>query len=125
MAGDPEVVKRNRYFIEGSPDIPHSSRNHAEDWRDYHLPPARLHQAHLHDWGIASGLEVHVTPDGQQLEVQPGVAVDGAGELIALAAAGRAEISVVAPGEPERQIAAPFRLSTAGHTGQLCYLTIQ
>src|SRR4030095_15003849 len=101
MASQAEVLKRNRYFIAGAPDIPHSSRNHVDDWHEHHLPLARMHQAHLHDWGIASGLEVRVPPEGQQLEVLPGVAVDSTGELIALSASGQADISVLAPGEPE------------------------
>jgi hypothetical protein len=96
-----------------------------EDWEGYHLPLLRMHQAHLHDWGIASGLEVSVTAGGGEVEVQPGVAVDGRGELIALSGSGQADISLVEPGEADRQISAPFRLSIAGLAGQVRYLTIE
>jgi len=125
MDNPTEVIKRNRYFIEGAPDIPHSSRNHADDFQEYHDPLTRMHHAHLHDLGIAGGLGVSVTAEGNQIEVQPGVAVDGRGELIALSADGEADISLTAPGEEDHQIAFPFRLGTDGHTGQTRYLTIQ
>src|SRR5512134_240005 len=102
MGSEVEDLKRNRYFLEGVPDVPHSSRNHVEDWEGYHLPLLRMHQAHLHGWGIASGLEVSVTAGGGEVEVQPGVAVDGRGELIALSGSGQADISLVEPGEADR-----------------------
>ncbi len=119
-----EVIRHNRFFIEGAPDIPHSSRNHAEDLREYHLPLARMHHAHLHDFGIAGGLGVGVAV-GNAVEVQPGVAADGSGELIVLSPDGRADISVVTPGEEDRQIDFPFRLGTDDHVGETLYLTIQ
>ena len=125
MDNPTEIIKRNRYFIEGAPDIPHSSRDHADDFQEYHLPLMRMHHAHLHDPGIAGGLAVGVTVEGNAVEVQPGVAVDGRGELITLSADGQADISLAAPGEPDRQIVSPFRLGTDGHAGQTRYLTIQ
>ena len=75
MDNPTEIIKRNRYFIEGAPDIPHSSRDHADDFQEYHLPLMRMHHAHLHDPGIAGGLAVGVTVEGDAVEVQPGVAV--------------------------------------------------
>jgi hypothetical protein len=120
-----EVIKHNRFFTEGAPDIPHSSRNHAEDLQEFHLPLARMHHAHLHDLGIAGGLAIGVTDNGSAVEVQPGVAVDGMGELIALSPDGQADISLSAPGEEDRRIGPPFLLSTDGLADQTRYLTIQ
>ncbi len=123
MDNPTEVIKHNRFFIEGAPDIPHSSRNHDEDLQEFHLPLARMHHAHLHDLGIAGGLGVGV--DGNAVEVEPGVAVDGNGELIVLSPDGQADISLIAPGEEERQIGFPFLLGTDDHVGETLYLTIQ
>ena len=125
MAPNPEVLKRSQYFTPPSTEHPHSSRTHYFDWQEYHRPLLRMHHAHLHDWGIASGLAVRVTDDGAGVEVQPGVAVDSVGELITLALEGQADISPTQPGEAGQQISAPFRLSTAGLAGQTRYLTIQ
>ena len=120
-----EPIKRSQYFIPPTTECPHTSRNHFEDWEEYHLPMARLHHAHLHDSGVASGLEVLAVSETNEIEVQPGVAVDGSGELISLSALGEADISVNEPGEPGKRIVAPFRLSTAGHENQTRYLTVQ
>ena len=100
-------------------------RNHFEDWEEFHLPMARMHHAALHGRGVASGLAVSVQNAGTQVEVQPGVAVNGKGELIALAAEGQADVGVDRPGEPGQQIDPPFRLSTAGQQSGAHYLCIQ
>lgn len=125
MVPDPELLKRSQYFTPPNTEHPHSGRTHYSDWQEYHRPLARMHHAHLHDWGIASGLAVSVIADGGSIEVQPGVAIDSNGEMIALSSIGQADISLNQPGEAERQISAPFRLSTAQLAGQTCYLTIQ
>ena len=120
-----EQVKRSQYFNPPTTECPHSSRNHFEDWEEFHLPMARMHHAALHGRGVASGLEVSAQGAGTQVEVQPGVAVNGNGELIALAAEGQADIGVDRPGEPGQQIDPPFRLSTTGHESGTHYLCIQ
>ncbi len=120
-----EPIKRSQYFIPPTTECPHTSRNHFEDWEEYHLPMARLHHAQLHDRGIASGFEVSVVSDTNEIEVQPGVAVDGRGELISLSALGEADISVNEPGESGQRIVSPFRLSTVGHDNQTLYVTVQ
>jgi hypothetical protein len=125
MDNPTEVIKRNRYFIEGAPDIDHSSRNHVDDLQEYHIPLIRMHHAHLHDPGIAGGLGVSVTPESNAIGVEPGVAVDGRGELIALSADGKADISLIAPGEEDRLTGHPFSLRTEGLAGQTLYVTIQ
>ena len=86
---------------------------------------ARMHHAALHGRGVASGLAVSVQEAGTQVEVQPGVAVNGKGELIALAAEGQADVGADRPGEPGQQIDPPFRLSTTGRESGTHYLCIQ
>lgn len=54
------------------------------DAHDYHRNQVRLHQLALHGWGIASGLEVTAGTEENSLVVQPGVAVDPAGNFIIL-----------------------------------------
>ena len=92
-----EQVKRSQYFTPPTTECPHSSRNHFEDWEEFHLPMARMHHAALHGRGVASGLAVRVQDAGTQIEVGPGVAVNGNGELIALAAEGQADVGGGAP----------------------------
>jgi hypothetical protein len=120
-----EPVKRSQYFNPPSTECPHSSRNHFEDWEEFHLPMARMHHVALHGQGVASGLAVSIQEAGTQIEVAPGVAVNGRGELIALAAAGQADIGIDAPGEADQQIGAPFRLGTSGRASGSHYLCIQ
>jgi hypothetical protein len=120
-----EQVKRSQYFSPPITECQHSGRNHFEDWEEFHLPMARMHHAALHGRGIASGLAVSVQDAGRQVEVEPGVAVDGKGELIALSAEGQADIGVERPGEAGQQIDPPFRLGTAGRENGSHYLCIQ
>lgn len=125
MAPEPELLKRSQYFTPPTTEHAHSSRTHFFDWQEYHRPLARMHHAHLHDWGVANGLAVSVTEDGTSIEVQSGVAIDSNGELIALALSGQADISLTQPGEASQQISAPFRLTTNGLTNERRYLTVQ
>src|SRR5262245_8438101 len=120
-----ERDKRSQYFNPPTTECPHSSRNHFEDWEEFHLPMARMHHAALHGRGVVSGLEVSVQEAGTQIEVQPGVAVSGTGELIALAAEGQADVGLDRPGEPGQQIDPPFRLETTAHQSGAHYLCIQ
>jgi Chaperone of endosialidase len=120
-----ELVKRSQYFNPPSTECPHSSRNHFEDWEEFHLPMARMHHVALHGRGVATGLAVSVQEGGTQLEVGAGMAVDGNGELIALSDAGQADVGIVGPGEADQQIGPPFRLGTAGRENGAHYLCIQ
>ena len=108
-----ESVKRSQYFSPPTTECPHSSRNHFEDWEEFHLPMARMHHAALHGRGVASGLEVRVEEAGSQIEVGPGVAVDGRGELIALAGEGQADVGAERPGEAGQQADQRVRLRHA------------
>ncbi|HEX2477881.1 MAG TPA: tail fiber domain-containing protein [Geminicoccaceae bacterium] len=120
-----ELVKRSQYFNPPSTECPHSSRNHFEDWEEFHLPMARMHHVALHGRGVATGLAVSVQEGGTQIEVGPGVAIVGNGELIALSDAGQADVGIDGPGEADQQIGPPFRLGTAGRENGPHYLCIQ
>jgi hypothetical protein len=58
--------------------------------QDYHREKLRLHNRTLHGFGIVSGLGVHVEPtsgsEGGRIIVDPGYAIDGCGEEIAVCA---------------------------------------
>jgi hypothetical protein len=58
----------------------------ADAWRDaheYHRDVVRLHHLALHGWGIVQGLEVSLaTGTDNTLRIQPGLAIDPAGNLI-------------------------------------------
>jgi hypothetical protein len=58
--------------------------------QDYHREKLRLHNRMLHGFGIVSGLGVHVEPttdpEGGRIIVDPGYAIDGRGEEIAVCA---------------------------------------
>ena len=119
-----EKVKRNQYF-DPPTEFPHSSRNHAEDMEDFHLPMDRMHHAHLHDRGIARGLEVSGTIGSTEVVVNPGVAIDGQGRLIVLATEGSGDIGVNPPGGDNEEVDVPVPLTTSGHADQTVYVTIQ
>ncbi len=120
-----EPVKRSQYFSPPTTECPHSSRNHFDDWEEFHLPMARMHHAALHGRGVASGLEVSVQDAGSQIEVGPGVGVDGKGELITLSAEGQADVGGELPGEAGQPIDPPFRLGIAGREAGTYYLCLQ
>jgi hypothetical protein len=50
--------------------------------QEYHREHARLHNRLLHGWGVVSGLEVRSS--GGTIIVEPGVALDSAGDVIVL-----------------------------------------
>jgi hypothetical protein len=100
-----EPVKRSQYFNPPTTECPHSSRNHFDDWEEFHLPMARMHHAALHSRGVASGLEVSVQDAGTQIEVGPGVAVDGKGDV------DQARGSEQAPGVEPAEALCPDRQS--------------
>jgi len=50
--------------------------------QNYHINKRRLHNRHLHGWGVVSGLEV--TTNDSKVIVAPGLAIDCAGNEIVL-----------------------------------------
>jgi hypothetical protein len=119
-----EAVKRNRYF-DPPTEFDHTSRNHAEDMAEFHAPLARMHHANLHDWGIARGLEVSGTIGGTDVIIEPGVAIDINGQLIALATGGLGDIGANPPGGLHTEVSVPVRLGFGSYVGQALYVTIQ
>ena len=119
-----EKIKRNQYYDPPS-EYPHSSRNHAEDQQEFHLPMDRMHNSNLHDWGVASGLEVNGTIGGTEIIINSGAAVDGDGQLISLSNTGHGDIGANPPGGQHNEVTVPVHLSTGSHAGQTVYLTIQ
>lgn len=53
--------------------------------QDYHLARYRRHNRFLHGWGIASGLDVSLDASNGAVTVEPGLAIDCAGNEIVLA----------------------------------------
>jgi microcystin-dependent protein len=124
MTPDPEVLKRGQYFTPPTTEHGHTSRHHFFDWEEYHRPLSRMHHAHLHGWGIASGMAVSLVENRTMVEIGPGVAVDGQGEMIVLSSSGQADTSLTQPGEADQPKPAPFRLSLVGLDGAR-YLTVE
>ena len=126
-----ETVKRNRYFIPPQTSDDHASKNHYEDFRDFHIPLERMHNSNLHDWGIASGLEVRGS--GTEIIVNPGVAIDISGQLISLSNEGHSYIGQNPPvGEDfevrnvgSNEVLVPVHLRIDSHAGKTVYITIQ
>lgn len=81
-------LKRNRYYDEESGyEYDSSERNYFQDFVGFHLPLIRLQQAR-YAWGIARGMEVQGGPGDHSITVQPGVAMDGLGNLMVLSSNG-------------------------------------
>lgn len=125
-----DIIKKNVYF-DPPDEYPHSSRNHAEDLRDFHLPMHKLGNAAAHGRGVAAGLEVTGAPGAAEVVIDPGVAIDGVGNLIVLASptsnqsnSGRGDISPMAPGDLA-PVPVPVHLPLATMAGRTVYLTIQ
>jgi len=119
-----EKVKINVYYDPPS-EYPHSSRNHAEDIQDYVLPLGRMHNASLHDRGIAAGLEVSGTAGTAEVVIKPGTAIDGAGQFIALSPDGHGNIGADPPHGNNNEVQVPVHLPLATMAGRTAYVTIQ
>ena len=130
MMDQPVPLTRTNY--EGKDDESVTRPESRTDMADYHRHLESLHNAGLHGWGIASGLQVSATLGETGVRVAPGIAVQGnqiqgeeavvVGKHISLAYDGYAVI-----GEDDRPIkvaADGVRLSTDGLTG-VKYLAIQ
>ena len=117
-------IKKNVYYDPPS-EYPHSSRNHDEDFKDFHLPLHRMHHASVHDRGIAAGLEVSGAPGAPALTIAAGVAIDGAGELIVLAAGGHGDIGADPPNGSNNEVPVPVSLPLGSMSNKTVYLTIQ
>ena len=81
-----EKITRNVYYVKENKakTLQLSGLEFDADFRTYHDVRARIHEQAEHDWGVAAGLEVIQTGDFG-LQVKPGVAIDGSGQVIVLA----------------------------------------
>ncbi|MEZ4731288.1 MAG: tail fiber domain-containing protein [Caldilineaceae bacterium] len=125
MLPTPRLLKHHQYFLpESSTELEHSGRTHLRDFQEYHQRLAALHHAYLHGWGIVSGLDVGVSPtDSHALTIQPGIALDRAGQLIVLSAHAESRAFV---GAAQAEIAPPFVIDVRDLNANRTYnLTIQ
>ncbi|MFZ2498183.1 hypothetical protein [Methanosarcina sp.] len=121
-----EKIKRNLYVDPDNPSyvLPHTGKKHDEDFICFHIPLERLHNSNLHDWGIAQGLEVSGTIGGNEIIVNPGVAVDINGQLISLSSLGGGIGENPPKGESEK-VEVPVHLGIVSDTDKTVYVTIQ
>src|SRR4051794_432625 len=92
------------------------------DFTEFESVWARLHQFFLHDWGVASGLEVQGTLGTADLRVQAGIAIDRRGNLIVLSTGGSGALG---DAPPLTESPVPVTVPTAGLISQKYLLTIQ
>jgi hypothetical protein len=92
------------------------------DFTEFESVSARLHQFFLHDWGVASGLQVQVALGAANLQVQAGIAVDRRGNLIVLSTGGS---GLLGDNPPLTETPVPVTVPTAGLISQKYLLTIQ
>lgn len=119
-----DIIKKNVYY-DAPNEYPHTSRNHFEDFQDYHDPLGRQHHTAIHDRGIAAGLEVSGAPGDDHVAINPGVCVDGAGRLIVLSTTGQGDIGNDPPIGDNNPVAVPVPLPLAAQAGNKVYITIQ
>jgi hypothetical protein len=99
------------------------------DVENYLLPQAQVGASSLYTWGVADGLIVSAVPTQPGVTIAPGVALDAAGHLIALAANGFAIVDAnVDPNQVQniptvRVDPTGVVLSSAGLSGE-CFLTL-
>ncbi|MFZ2498182.1 hypothetical protein [Methanosarcina sp.] len=121
-----QTVKRNLYIDPDTQEsVTHISKNHYEDFYDFHIPLECMHNSNLHDWGISRGLEVSGTISGNEIIVNSGVAVDINGHLISLSSKGHGDIGKNPPEGDSNKVTVPVHLSTVSHTEKTVYVTIQ
>jgi hypothetical protein len=120
-----ETVKRNNSNDHDIVQLAnHISRYHSDDMQDFHLPLERMHNSYLHNWGIASGLEVSGTIGGTEIVVNSGVAIDKNGQLISLPSIGHADIGENPSEGDSNEVIVPVHLSTINYAGKTVYVTI-
>lgn len=73
------TIKRLNYFTGQFLE-----ENDFKDEQQYHMNAIRSHNANLHTWGIAYGLDVTFTPGSKYVIVSVGMAIDGQGRQIVL-----------------------------------------
>src|SRR5215218_8807445 len=89
---DVDRLQRVRYETCAASNNPLRYQGVKWDFENYHLPLDRLGHRAVHGAGVALGLEVSCTVGQPGLTVQPGVAFDTQGRLIALSGGGKARV---------------------------------
>jgi hypothetical protein len=122
------LIRTEYWNLDTTPPTPRSGATALSesltDVENYLLPQAQNHAANLYTWGVADGLSVSAVPAQSGLTITPGVALDAAGHLIALAAHGVAIVDpTVDPHEVRNIPTVPVGLdglvlSTAGLSGE-------
>src|SRR5882672_7526871 len=121
-------LKRTHYEDVGDATIRHDTRDHRQDMTHYHVPVMHMHQAALHGWGIAVGLQVTQTGP-QAVTIAEGLAIDVQGRMLPLAAQGqtpgqpgKAFVHTTAPGN---LVDVPVVMGTEGIADGDYYVTIE
>src|SRR6266540_4198529 len=89
------TVMRTEYWNLGTGTVRAGATGHGESLTDvesYLLPLEQAQGRSLFSWGVAAGLRVSATSGGAGVTVGVGVALDGSGRLVVLAADGKAVV---------------------------------
>lgn len=82
-------LKRTFYDNANDSNINHNTLDHRQDMIHYHVPLMRMHNAALHQWGVAVGLQVTKT-GSSELTIAEGLAIDVEGRMLTVATEGQA-----------------------------------
>jgi hypothetical protein len=126
-------LKRTRYLDQAGSTF-HQTNDHLEDLDHYHVPVIRMHNANLHRWGVAGGLEVE-KKSPSELEIREGLAIDVYGRSIPLASIGQQsgqpgkafidDNTSPAPPDQSKLRDVPVTLPTTNFANGLYYVTIE
>ena len=127
-----QPLMRTEYWNVSTNTVRGGATAHGEsltDMENYVVPQAQMVGSSLYTWGVADGLVVTATPNQAGVHIAPGVALDAAGHLIALATNG---FAIVDPTVDPNQVlnvptvpvdGAGLALDTSTSNGD-CYLTL-
>ena len=123
-----QELKQTHYQDATDFNINHTTQDHRQDMTHYHVPLMRMHNAALHRWGIAVGLQVAQTGPAE-LTIAEGLAIDAQGRMLPLAAEG------ATPGQPGQAflhntsaanlVKVPVAVSTQGMANGAYYATLE
>lgn len=125
-------LMRTEYWNVGTDTVRTGATAHGEsltDIEDYLLPLSQMEASSRYTAGVVEGLAVSAVPGQAGVTISPGVALDAAGNIIALAAAGFAVVDPAAdPSQIQGISTVPvgdsgLTFSTDGASGD-CFLTI-
>ena len=119
-----EPIRRVNYLPTATTTACLNGRGINADFDEFHGPSARLHNRTLHDWGVASGLEVSGAAGQPTLTIAPGVAIDRKGQLIVLADNGVANVGDPTAGQIVTQ-PPPVPLSVTDFKNKRIVISIQ